>query len=255
MKKIKRLFVALLACICCLALSSCELIWTGFYLTAGLVDWALDEDRNAPTDEELRMVVEITEGVQIVEITQDEEGFYLVKTVGAIKSLGNKDSDRLSYRLSYYDVHGYLLDTLQIYDYYVGAGDTYKIEYEARLYYEPTTARIYDVQLYETYDYAEEKKSKEEVEILGGENFVCALGEDGLYHATVTGQVKLLSESDEYVYVRVAFYDANGYLYVEQWSKRVLGLAERTYTVECISETEILSYKVVYGATSYSIIY
>lgn len=255
MKKIKRLFVALLACVCCLALSSCELIWTGFYFTSSFVNWALDTDKNAPGDEELRMPAEITEGAQIVEITQDEEGFYLAKTVGAIKNLGDKDSDRLSYRLSYYDVYGYLLDTVVVYHTYIGAGDTLKVDYEARLYYEPANARIYDVQLYETYDYAEEKKSKEEVEILGGENFVCTFGEDGLYHATVTGQVKLLSQEENTLYVRVAFYDANGYLRVEQWSKQVLGLAERTYTVECTSETEILSYKVVYGATSYSIIY
>ena len=259
MRKIKVFFVAILTAFCCFALSACDLMWTGFYLTAGLVDWALDEDKNAPTDEELRMPVEITEGAKIVEIAQNEDGFYVAKTTALVKSLGEKDSDRFSYRLSYYDEYGYLLDTLQLYEMYLGAGDTYKVEYDAVLYFEPATVRLYNVELYETYDYADEKRAKEEIEFLDDGVMTCALGEDGLYHTTVTGQVKLLSEVDEYsvpyVYVYVAFYDANGYLRVRQWNKIVKGPAERTYTVECTSETEIVSFKVVCGTTMYSIIY
>jgi hypothetical protein len=259
MKKIKVFFVAILTAFCCFALSACDLVWAGVYLTGGLIDWVLDEDKNAPSDEELRMSTEIIEGAKIVEITQNEDGFYVAKTTALVKSLGEKDSDRFSYRLSYYDEYGYLLDTLQLYEMYLGAGDTYKVEYDAVLYFEPATARIHSVELYETYDYANERKAKEVIEFADEGSMTCTLGEDGLYHATVTGQVKLLSEVDEYsipyVYVYVAFYDANGYLRVRQWEKQVKGPAERTYTVECTSETEIVSFKVVCGTTMYSIIY
>ncbi len=259
MRKMKLFFVAMLTAFCCFALSACDLVWAGFYLTAGLVEWALYEDKNAPTDEELRMSVEITEGAQIVEVSQNEDGFYVAKTVAAIKSLGEKDADRLSYLLSYYDENGFLLDTLQLYDTYLGAGDTYKVEYDAVLYFEPATARVYNVELYESYDYADERKAKEEIEFLDEGSMTCTLGEDGLYHTTVTGQVKLLTKTDDYydksIFVFVALYDADGYLRVRQWSKVVKGPAERTYTVECTSETEIVSYKVVCGTTMYSIIY
>ena len=259
MKKIKLLLVAILTAFCCVALSACEMVLLSLEMALGITNWALDEDKDAPTDEELRLPVEITEGAQIVEVTQNEEGFYVAKTVGAIKNLGEKDSDRLSYRLSYYDEYGYLLDTLLLYDHYVGAGDTYKVEYEAELYYEPVTVRLYDVELYETYDYSDERDAKAEIELPDNGTLTCTLGEDGLYHATVTGQVKLLTETPAYnekpVYVFVALYDANGYLYVRQWNKTVKGPAERTYTVECTSETEIVSYKVVCGTTMYSIIY
>ena len=259
MKKMKLLFASLLTAFCCFALSACDIVMAGLYFGAGTASMVLDEDRDAPTDEELRMPVEITEGARIVEVTQNEEGFYVAKTEGAIKSLGEKDADRLSYRLSYYDEYGYLLDTLLLYGHYVGAGDTYKVEYSAVLYFKPATARLYDVELYETYDYSDEKDAKEEIEFLDEGSLTCELREDGLYHATVTGQVKLLTETPEYnektVYVFVALYDADGYLYVRQWDKTVKGPAERTYTVECLSKTEIVSYKVVCGTTMYSIIY
>ena len=259
MKKIKLFVVAIVTAFCCVALSACELMWTGFYITAGILEWAVDEDKDAPTDEELRMPTIITEGAEIVDITQNEEGFYIAKTVGAIKNLGEKDSDRMSYRLSYYDENGYLLDTLVLYNTYIGAGDTYRVEYEAVLYFQPATVRLYDVEVYEKYDYADEKEAKAEIEFLDEGNLTCELGGDGLYHATVTGQVKLLPETAAYneksVFVFVAFYDADGYLRVESWDKTVKGPAERTYTVECTSDAEIVSYKVVCGTTMYSIIY
>ena len=259
MKKIKMFLAAILTAFCCFALSACEVVLLGLEMTLGLTNWALDEDKDAPTDEELRLPVEIVEGAQILEVTQNEEGFYIAKTVGAIKSLGEKDADRLSYRLAYYDEYGYLLDTLMIYENYVGAGDTYKVEYDAVLYFKPATARLYDVELYEAYDYSDERDAKAEIEFPDAGNLTCELREDGLYHATVTGQVKLLTETstnnEKTVYVFVALYDADGYLYVRQWDKTVKGPAERTYTVECLSKTEIVSYKVVYGTTMYSIIY
>ena len=256
MKKMKLFFVAILTAFCCFAFSACDLVWSGLYLTAGLTDWALNEDKDAPTDEELRMPVEITEGAQIVEVTQNEEGFYLAKTVGAIKNLGDKDAERFYFNISYYDAEGFLLDTVGIYEDYIGAGDTYKVEYEAELFFEPATARIWDVEVYAVYDYAMEKKYKAEVEVLDGAALTCALGEDGLYHATATGQVKLLVDYEDTMYLHVAFYDANGYLYVREWEKTVRGPAERTYTVECTAETEIVSCKVVYASTiNYNLYY
>lgn len=250
MKKMKVLLVSLLTCFCCFAFSSCELIWLGSYATTALVGWVFSEDKNAPTKEELRLPVEINKGAEIVEITQNEDGFYVAKTTGGIKNLGDKDADEFTFRLAYYDINGYLLDTFQLSDMYVGAGDTYKVEYEAELYFEPATARIYDVELYAAYDYASERESKAKVEFLDAGALTCVLGEDGLYHATVTGQVKVLEEGYQHVYVQVAFYDTNGYLYVRDWYKKVTGLADRTYTVECISDTEIVSYKIVYGSTN-----
>lgn len=251
MKKIKLFLVALLTCFCCVALSSCGLILDGLYLTAVLAGWALNEDRDAPTDEELRMPVEITEGAEIVEVTRTEDGYYLAKTVGAIKSLGDKDSDLFTFRLAYYDEYGYLLETLLLDGGYMGAGDTYKVEYEAELFYKPATARIYDVQLYAQYDYKDEKEAKEEVEILAGKSFTCTLGGDGLYHAVVTGNVKLIPDGVRDICIRIAFYDANGYLRMGTWEKQVNGPAERTFTVECTSDVEIVSYKVVYASTMY----
>ena len=249
MKKIKMLFVALLTAFCCVALSACDVVSLGLYVGFGTVAWLTDEDKDAPSLDELRMSVEITEGAEIVEITQNEEGFYLAKTVGAIKSLGEKDSDDFGFRLAYYDENGFLLDTVFLGVGYLGAGDTYKVEYEAELFFKPATARIYDVRLYETYDYSYEKTNKKNVEILDGESFTCELGEDGLYHATLMGQVKLLAKGTRDMYICVAFYDADGYLYVRDWTKQVSGPAERPYTIECTSETEIVSYKIVYATT------
>jgi hypothetical protein len=255
MKKIKLFLVALLTCFCCVALSSCGLILNGLYLTAGMLGWVLDEDKNAPSLDELRMPVEITEGAEIVEITQNEDGYYLAKTVGAIKSLGAQDSDDFKFQLSYYDVNGYLLDTFTIVVDYLGVGDTYKVEYEAELFFEPASARIWNVELYASYDYSIEKSHKENVEVVEGETLTCTLGEDGLYHATVTGQVKLLDKWENTMCVRVAFYDANGYMYLGEWSKTVQGPAERTYTIECTSDAEIVSHKVVYASTIDSNLY
>ena len=36
MKKIKLFVVAIVTAFCCVALSACELMWTGFYITAGI---------------------------------------------------------------------------------------------------------------------------------------------------------------------------------------------------------------------------
>ena len=256
MRKLKLFFVAMLTAFCCFAFSACELVMTGVYMMAGIVGWATNEDKDAPTSEELRMPVEITEGAVIVEVTQNEEGFYLAKTVGAIKCLGDKDADEFNYKISYYDADGFLLDTIAIYEDYIGPGDTYKVEYEAELFFEPATARIWDVEVYAAYDYKTEREHKAQVEVLEGETLTCELGEDGLYHATVTGQVKLLTDYESTMYLRVAFYDANGYMYVREWKKTVYGPAERTYTVECTAETEIVSCKVVYASTlNYSVNY
>ena len=151
---------------------------------------------------------------------------------------------------------GFLLDTIAIYEDYIGPGDTYKVEYEAELFFEPATARIWDVEVYAAYDYKTEREHKAQVEVLEGETLTCELGEDGLYHATVTGQVKLLTDYESTMYLRVAFYDANGYMYVREWKKTVYGPAERTYTVECTSDAEIVSCKVVYASTlNYSVNY
>ncbi len=241
MKKLKLLFVALLSCLCCFTFSSC--IETFF--TISFISWAVDEDKNAPTDEERKMQAEIVQDAVITVITQNEEGMYEVKAEGAIKNLGNKDADTLNYTVAFYDENGYLLDVLQNYDVYVGAGDTYKVECEIELYYAPASARIYNVELYSAYDYKLDREAKAEVELVAGETFTSELGEDGLYHATVSGQVKLLPEATKYVYVYVAFYDADGYLYVREWSKEVSGPAERTYEVECVSDVEIVSYKLI----------
>lgn len=249
MKKIKLLFVALLSCFCCFAFSGCSwLIFSGD-ITMLFLAWAFNEVDPTPTYEERRMMTEITEGMVITEITQDEDGWYVTKAEGAIKNLGDKDGEEGSYRVSFYDENGYLLETVADYVEYIGVGDTYKVECEATTYYKPATARIYNVELYSVYDDSYDKEGKEEVEVLAGETFACTLGEDGLYRATVTGQVKLLPEATDTVRVVVAFYDADGYLYVREWSKSVLGPAERTYEVECISDTEIVSYKVLYGTT------
>ncbi len=247
MKKIKLLLVALLSCLCCFAFSSCTWLNTQFALL--FVSVALDEDKNAPTDEERLMAAEIVQDAVITEITQNEVGMYVVKAEGAIKNPGDKDADELHYVVAFYDEKGYLLDTLAFHDKYVGAGDTYKVECEFDLFYKPATARIYNVELYSAYDYAAEREAKAEVELATGETFVCGLGEDGLYHATVCGQVKLLSEGNNTVYVYVAFYDADGYLYVREWNKLINGPAERTYEVECDNSVEIVSYKVIYAST------
>ncbi len=241
MKKIKLLFVVLLSCLCCFTFSSC--IETFF--TVSFLSWALDEDKNAPTDEERKMQAKIVQDAVITEVTQNEEGMYVAKAEGAIKNLGDKDADQLDFTVAFYDENGYLLDTLVEYESYVGAGDTYKVECEIELYYAPASAHIYNVELYSAYDYKLDREAKAEVELVAGETFACEIDEDGLYHATVSGQVKLLPEATKYVYVYVAFYDADGYLYVREWNKEVSGPAERTYEVECVSDVEIISYKVI----------
>ncbi|MBO5737533.1 MAG: hypothetical protein J6S04_06965 [Clostridia bacterium] len=251
MKKIKVFFVALLTAFCCFALSACDVYTIGLYLGLGTVAWLTDEDRDAPSGEELRMPAEIVEGAKIVEITKQENGFHLVKVEGAIKNLGEYDSDYVSFDLSYYDENGYLLDHDFSSTYYIGAGDTYKIEHEMELFFEPATVVLREVKIYRSYDYASERNAKADVEVLDGETFTSELGEDGLYHATVTGQVKSLFEGATTIYIRVAFYDADGYLRVEEWEKNINGPAERTYTIEITSETEIVSHKVVYGSTIY----
>lgn len=250
MRKIKLFFVALLTAFCCFALSACDVYTIGLYLGFGVVALLTDEDRDAPSKEELRMPAEIVEGAKIVEITQQEDGFYLVKTVATVKNLGEQDSDDFSCKWSFYDENGYLLDYMYSRVDYIGAGDTYSIEGETELFFKPASVRIWDVELYAAYDYADEKAAKARVEVLDGSTLTCELGEDGLYHTTVTGQVKLLEEGSWTVYVRVAFYDANGYLHVKTWSKSITGPAERPYTIEITSETEILSHKIVLGSTS-----
>lgn len=247
MKRIKLFFVALLTCLCCVSFTACDVYTIGLWLGIETAVALFGEDTSEPTLEERRMEAEVTEGAQIVEVTQNEEGMYLVKAVGAIKNLGEKEADTIGCYVAFYDENGYLLDTVYNGAEYMGVGDTYKVECEAELFYEPATARILDVWLYEAYDASYEKAWKEAAEALPGETFACSLGEDGLYHATVTGQVKLLKNGDHYTYVYVAFYDANGYLYVKNWVKEVTGPAERTYTVECASDVEILSYKVLYA--------
>ena len=247
MKKIKLFFVALLTCLCCVSFTACDVYTIGLLLGFEVGVALFGEDTSEPTLEERRMEAEVTEGAQIVEVTQNEEGRYLVKAVGAIKNLGEKEADSVSCYVAFYDVNGYLLDTVYNGAEYMGVGDTYKVECEAKLFYEPATARIFNVAVYEAYDSSYEKAWKEDAEVLPGESFACSLGEDGLYHATVTGQVKVLEEGYHYAEVVVAFYDANGYLYVRNWEKEVTGPAERTYTVECTSGVEILSYKVLYA--------
>ena len=249
MRKIKLFFVALLTAFCCFALSACDVYTIGLYLGLGVVALLTDEDRDAPSGEELRLPVEIVEGAKIVEITQQEDGFYLVKTAALVKNLGEQDSDDFSCRWSFYDENGYLLDCTYSSVNYIGAGDTYMVEGETELFFKPASVRIWNVKLYATYDYADEKAAKARVEVLDGSTLTCELGEDGLYHTTVTGQVKLLEEESWTVYVRVAFYDANGYLRVKTWSKSITGPAERTYTIEITTEAEIVSHKVVYGST------
>lgn len=246
MRKLKLLFVALLSSLCCFAFAGCEIISLLFIGGQVIIQDALDD---TPSLEERRLSAEITEGGTITEITQDEDGWYVVKAEGAIKNLGDKDADEVGFIVSYYDEYGYLLDSVSSCYFYLGAGETCRVECENVMFYRPATARIHNVELYQEYDYNNEKTCKERVEVLSGEVFACTVEEDGSYLATVTGQVKLLEEGEYTVNVFAVFYDVDGYVHYGSWSKAVKGPAERTYTVECASNAEIVSYKILYGTT------
>ena len=115
MKKLKLLFVAFLSFFCCFAFSGCSwLIFSGD-ITMLFLAWAFNEVDPTPTYEERRMMTEITEGMVITDITQDEDGWYVTKAEGAIKNLGDKDGEEGSYRVAFYDENGYLLETVADY--------------------------------------------------------------------------------------------------------------------------------------------
>lgn len=242
MKKLKLLAVALLSCICAVLFSACEMIWTSIYITGGLLGWAVSE-ANPPKI----LTAEVVEDLTITSVEEDEDGWYAVMVEGAIKNTGDMASDSISARISFYDENGYLLENRTVDLAYIGAGETANVYQEYFLPLAPTSVKVKEITIEGERVFAEERKAREKVEILSEGTLSSTLGEDGLYHTTVTGKVKLVEDSQDDIVVCVALYDADGYMHFADWHKTVLPNAEREFVLEYVSKEEIVSHKILYG--------
>lgn len=249
MRKIKLLLVSALSLVCMLAFSSCNWILYGAYFTAGYVAALVDMVSPKPQE----MPAEIAEEFRITKVEPDEEyeGQYLVTVEGAVKNAGEKISDSISVELVFYDENGYVLDTGGFYFTYVGAGETLNVRGEFRYYIVPTSVKVREVTMESQVLTSSEEKRRDKVELLSEGTLSCVLGEDGLYHTTVTGKTKLLEDDTCTIEVCTALYDTDGYLHVAEWRKSVLPNEEREYVIEYVSEEEIVSHKLLYGEILY----
>ena len=246
MKRVKLLLISLFSIVCMLAFSSCNWIIQGIYGTvfyvAGLVDMVSPKPQAMPT--------EIIEEIHIasVVLNEKEDSKYVVTIEGAIKNAGNEASDFICMRLAFYDENGYVIDSTVTYLPYVGAGETLKVREELH-YFDliPTSVKVKELTIQSKVLTSGEKGKREKVELLPGETFSCVLGEDGLYHTTITGKVKFEGNDALEIIVRTALYDTDGYLHLAQWAKTIMPNEEREYVIEYVSEEEITSHKLLYG--------
>ena len=248
MRKIKLLLVSLLSLVCVFVFSSCGWIVQGIYAVAIYVGVLVDTISPKPQD----LPTEIVEELTITEVEQDEDGSYVVTVEGAIKNAGDADSDSIWLNLSFYDENGYVLDTASSSFSFIGAGETLNV-CEDFYYFDiiPTSVKVRELTMKSKILTSGEEEKRAKVELLSEGTLSCVLGEDGLYHTTVTGKVKLLEDDNYEIMVRTALYDTDGYLHLAEWSKSVLPNEEREYVIEYVSKEEIVSHKLLYG-TVYS---
>ncbi len=243
MKKIKMLLIAFLTCICTFVFSSCEMVWTSIYITA--ISLGLAVEGTTPPPQELP--AEIVEALTITDVEQDEDGWYVVTVEGAIKNAGDLNGGSVFMHVAFYDENEYLLEYSYISLVYIGAGETANVREQFNFQLAPTSVKVKEVTIEEETLTASEKKDRKKVELLSEGTLLCTLGEDGLYHTIVTGKVKLIEDVSREIEVCTALYDADGYMHFADWRKTVLPNEEREFTIEYVSEEEIVSHKLLYG--------